>query len=446
MARKELTYQARSSGNGGRWCKHVYGQRVYFGNARSKSHADDYRKAVKAYRQHVAELARQAELAEASKVITTRLLEGVPFGQLDLPMLLRAISGTNPREMVMTVSPKSDITLDVTEQPSVALADLLVDQYLAHINNRRELTEANGKAVTPSMRLGASAYRTLKSSAEAIRKVLRKANIAGLDDMQAMEAALLKWRRELDAQVAAGDKTPSYAQVLTRAARPLFEMAWRARQIPELPRCLAEVTRKAAISNGGQAKPLNPASIAKLWAKANSRMKCYMALGLNCGCYAIDISDMRADELITRDGHTYLARRRSKTGAPGRWKLWPETVALIQRTREDQPDGRLFTAKRGGHIVRQTGKSTSDYLGREMLNLAASATVRASFSQMRDTGAAFIEGWGRERGDNLATSAYLAHADKRMARHYLSLKPTDLDTGRLDEATDALRKHLSLKL
>lgn len=53
MGRKsklELTWQPYSGRQGGRWCKHIDGQRHYFGTAKSKSDQHAYRRALAVYR------------------------------------------------------------------------------------------------------------------------------------------------------------------------------------------------------------------------------------------------------------------------------------------------------------------------------------------------------------------------------------------------------------
>lgn len=219
----------------------------------------------------------------------------------------------------------------------------------------------------------------------------------------------------------------------------MFTRAWEARTIPELPRCLAAV---AAMPKGSaEAKPLTKAQVAKLWQRADPQLRACMAVDLNCGLYSVNIAKLTDSDLTK----THLATRRSKTGAPGRWKLWPVTRQLIEATRQDGPEQPLlWRTDRGKPLHHHSGKTASDYLSRRLRKVAGALGVNASWSHFRDTGAAFIEAWGREQSDAMVTSAYLAHSDGRMARHYLKQDPREVNTGRLDEATDAMCKHLGL--
>jgi len=228
--------------------------------------------------------------------------------------------------------------------------DRLMDEYMEHLQGRRDRTEQQGDAMNKAERLGPSAYRNLQNSVKVMRAHFQTIQLTSLDDMQLVEQGLLSFKRSLDDDVRAGRKSPSYAQCLTRAVRPMFERAWKSREIDEIPRVIDEVTR--APQSKPAAKPLPVKTIRKLWKHADPSMRCYIALGLNAGLYAVDISKMTDEHLIERDGATYLALRRSKTNAPGRWKLWPLTLGLIEQTRQDYPDGRLFGNKRGKELVR----------------------------------------------------------------------------------------------
>lgn len=450
---RELTwvsYNAKAR-RGGRWSKKIDGRRHYFGSAPNPRDRAAYDAALASYRQFIDSRRRREQARELRNDLLDQLNA---IRAITTPEELAQALGLQPTPADAAEQQREQLDSDPDVQQVVDQAveqqagedgrrtpvEAMVTEYLAAIDHRRQMTEAMGDATPKADRLGASAYRNLVNSANAIKRHFESVGLTDLENLPAVEEALRGFRRNLDAEVAKGKKSPSYAHALTRAVRPMFTSAWKGRHLAEMPRCIDEITRAPEAKPA--AKPLDVEACRKLLEAAPTDLKAFILLGLNCGCYSVDISDMTASEITEQDGTTYLARRRSKTGAPGRWKLWPETIEAINAARGKYPAGRLFGNRKGQPLLRQTGKSTSDYIARAMLKLASETRVKASFSQLRDTGAAFVEAWGREHGDNLVTSAYLAHSDRRMARNYLRQEPAHLDTGLLDEATDAFRETL----
>lgn len=98
--------------------------------------------------------------------------------------------------------------------------------------------------------------------------------------------------------------------------------------------------------------------IRRLWDAADDLEKAFIALGLNLGYYAKDISGLTADRV---EGD-YVAHRRGKTGVRVRYKLWGVTKTLLARTRVDvkgggtggadgSTGGRLFVGKFGKPLL-----------------------------------------------------------------------------------------------
>lgn len=450
----ELSFHKASK----RWRKRVSGVDHYFGTGKGVSDRVGYQRALKAYKRWQAQQEEKTEVQAAYDDTMERLLQctgqyTLPPNMPDLSKLMHYFQAGPPltrdeRIAQILSSPILSKLLEPLEDeqptPKRSTLDEVFDAYIAQIDHRYSMSESNVATVNAKDRLGASMYRTLANSVKAVRGHFKTVGLTSLDDMTKVEAALRSFREQLDARVAKGEISGGYVYALIRSVRPMFTLAWENRIIPELPRCLSAISTKPR--HEAQAKPLTKKQVHQLWAAGDDRMRCWVALGLNCGLYAIDISDMLAAELIEKGGCTHLARRRSKTKAPGKWKLWPVTVELIKRVRNDQADGRLFATPKGQPLIVKTKKSVSDHIANQLYKLLPTAGTNASFSQLRDTGAAFVEKWGRAKGDNLATSAYLAHADSRMARNYLATKPADIDSGNLDQATDGFGKHLDLKL
>jgi hypothetical protein len=122
---------------------------------------------------------------------------------------------------------------------------------------------------------------------------------------------------------------------------------------------------------------------------ADDLMRCFIALGLNCGHYAMDIATLRPEHLAPAG---YIARFRNKTGVPVKHQLWPLPQRLIERHRSDAL-GLLFTRRR--RRDRSLGWSSAngkyDAIGTEFAKLALRVGVKASWSQLRDTSNHHVE-------------------------------------------------------
>lgn len=90
--------------------------------------------------------------------------------------------------------------------------------------------------------------------------------------------------------------------------------------------------------------------IALLLKHADDRLKLCILLGLNCGFYPSDIGSLRLRH-VKRDGTPRIEKIRSKTGVPGRWSLWPETLALIDRVYTANAEGFIVRSDRGAAIA-----------------------------------------------------------------------------------------------
>lgn len=159
--------------------------------------------------------------------------------------------------------------------------------------------------------------------------------------------------------------------------------------------------------------------IRKIWKLANRRMRCFIAVGLNCGYGQRDISELRVREIDFEKG--YIDRRRSKTGVRSRHKLWAVTMELIKQ--EMQPDAggddRAFLTARGTPLAQsgwRDGKFyRTDSIACSFRRLMKKAGIDGgrSFYSLRKTGASEIE-----KIDPTVTEMYLAHSEKGMKKNY----------------------------
>lgn len=224
--------------------------------------------------------------------------------------------------------------------------------------------------------------------------------------------------------------------------------AWENRVLEDNPRSLRRVVAKLPVEKEG--KPLPLETVRAIWSQANPRMKCFIALGLNCGFKNKDISSLRQSDL--RDGR--LVSRRSKTKAPMNYLLWDVTQRLIEETRQDEAgnkDALLFTATNGLEIP--TGTITSLF---KKVAVRADATVGvtirgntayATFEQLRDTGTERIQISLAEQGKDASTlQRYLAQKDTTNASHYTTKDPEQYRSAILDEETQKLEVYFGLYL
>lgn len=92
---------------------------------------------------------------------------------------------------------------------------------------------------------------------------------------------------------------------------------------------------------------------------AGPQMKAFILLGVNCGYYAKDISDLRNSYI---DGE-FIQFAREKTGIDRRCWLWPETREAIAAAKApDNAEDRVFLSKRGKPLNVVHGRNRTDLI------------------------------------------------------------------------------------
>ena len=182
------------------------------------------------------------------------------------------------------------------------------------------------------------------------------------------------------------------------------------------------------------------ADLYKLYDAGSDREKLWFLLSLNCGFYAIDLSNLK-------DG-TVLGNRinftRGKTGVNVNYALWPETARQLKRFLPMVPTNgkqRVFLTDTGTPLVHHVpGKKNPDKLVKIdnlkncLFRLMAKLKMKGySYSNFRDTAATAIENI-----DPALTDVFIAHVDSRMAAMYVDGKM--VDTSRLDTAIGKLEQ------
>jgi hypothetical protein len=173
-----------------------------------------------------------------------------------------------------------------------------------------------------------------------------------------------------------------------------------------LPRHARQLWKIKPEAEEQQIRTITAQELTELWAgcdNANARghdkgkrRRLWLLLGLNCGFYGCDIATLTPENI--QDGYIWKLRRKTrKTNtklARTKWKLWPETAELLA---EYMPL-----------------KVTPNQIRLAWHRLAESTRVKVSHSNLRDTGAVFMERiGGRELADT-----YLAHSRRGVIDSY----------------------------
>jgi len=170
--------------------------------------------------------------------------------------------------------------------------------------------------------------------------------------------------------------------------------------------------------------------IHRLWKKADPRMKLVMALGLNAGYRAADLRTLERDAVDFDRGE--IRRQRNKTKAAQAHKLWPVTRTLLEDHAKTTPDKLLF-GKGYSNISRELTAFVDATLSKEK-----NEDPRRTAKSFRSTGAQELERIVLGTAPHVVDQ-YLAHGDKRLARHYREQELTALF-----EAIDQLGEHFNL--
>lgn len=203
-------------------------------------------------------------------------------------------------------------------------------------------------------------------------------------------------------------------------------------------------------------KLVDPATVRALLDKANPEVYAAVLLGLNCGFYAQDVSDLTFDDVDLEAGVIRLARY--KTEIDRICPLWPESIEAIREVIERRPEpkneadaDRVFLTRRGSRWVisevaqyDDKGKLKAvrhnDYLNQEWCTLWKRAKLERptglGFGALRHT----FYTIGRRTKDYDAVDAIMGHSGAGMVEHYLE----NVELCELRAVTDHIRAWLGL--
>jgi len=225
-----------------------------------------------------------------------------------------------------------------------------------------------------------------------------------------------------------GKKTSLYtSREILFLVKAIFNWAYELHICDQLPRNLRTFT--AVQLPRPKIKTFTVEEVQGLWGAADTRLRCFMTLALNCGYGAKDISDLKISEIDWNAG--FIDRDRSKTGIRQRHKLWPVTLDLLTKLKPKKPgpDGRMFQTSEGLPLVHddfvEAVRKKSDAVKCLFWRAQRKTGINGGrgFYSLRKTAATEIE-----KINPLVTEMFLAHTEKGQKRHYAERTYTMLDT------------------
>ena len=248
-------------------------------------------------------------------------------------------------------------------------------------------------------------------------------------DLEAGWRAVADYRDHVIEEMNERDLSKSWAKGRLDKARLFCEYLVKSAYLTTLPRAIDRHWSRV-----GKDDP-NPTffsleEIHAMWKEADPRMKLVMALGLNAGYRAEDIRTLERDAVDFGRGE--IRRQRSKTKAAQAHKLWPATKALLEDHAKNTPDDLLF-GKGYSNISRELTAFVDKVLTKEK-----NEDPRRTAKSFRSTGAQELERIVLGTAPHVVDQ-YLAHGDKKLARHYREQELTALF-----EALDKLGEFFNL--
>jgi len=159
---------------------------------------------------------------------------------------------------------------------------------------------------------------------------------------------------------------------------------------------------------------LDAATIATMLEAASPQMKACIYLGINCGFYAKDCSDLRVRHI---EGE-FISFAREKTGIDRRVWLWPETRAAIAASKAPANDeGRVLLSRTGQPLHRHFGATRSDLIASQWTTLKGKINLKrenSGFKCLRHTYRTVADACG----DQPAVGLTMGHTDSSVADNY----------------------------
>lgn len=230
--------------------------------------------------------------------------------------------------------------------------------------------------------------------------------ITTTQDLEANWRAVSDYREELIEECNENEFSKAWLKGRLDKARLLCEYLVKQGYLSVLPRGIDRHWSRVGTDDPSPTF-LSVKEIRLLWEKADDRMKLIMVLFLNCGYRAADLRTLKRDEIDLRKKQILRQRGKKKTAQAHR--LWPVTIKLLRAHQKTVPDDRPFftgysnTSKRVNQFIDQHIEDNED--------------PRRTSKSFRCTGTQELERLVLGTAPHLIDQ-YLAHGDKRLARHY----------------------------
>ena len=464
-----LSFKKDNRGKGGTWCKKYKDPSdgkwkvKYFCKGKGRSDRASERKAKAMYivwKEELDLVTTMARVINRVKAATANGGGGVDaFGDTLAEQMVKAMLGTPE---VAEPTPVHQLPVDEFdahfEEPD-SLADLAAKQLLySRASANRKAAGKKGKPTVAQLAEQWLQSEELKVKTKQLTATAHRDKTNGIKQFSDhangdyfngnVEDMLMSYRAKLLTKMAAGEYSGNTVNDKLKFARQFINWCFENRKLDEQPRCMSSFSKRVEVKKGGE--PVDLPDVHKLWAAANDRQKCFIAIALNTGMKTGDITALKGKQL---KGNR-LSGYRPKTAVPFNVKLWPLTVELIEKCRDTHGDDEyIFTNNDGGRI-------TTDSFGQVYKKLASKAGVNQKknkskkgeplpsvFSQLRDTSVDLIDKKLLNIGYDMALKqVFEQHGDHTTSQYYNNRVPENMQIDKLDELTDYLGEVYGLKL
>lgn len=179
----------------------------------------------------------------------------------------------------------------------------------------------------------------------------------------------------------------------------------------------AEMERESRQLVSGEVETYTTPELARLFRAARQRERLYILLGLNLGFTSSEVANLRTFEVFLDGESSYVHKRRNKTGVEARWRLWPETAALLRRLKApDNPERRWVLSGEGNALVEVNELCRRDAIDQawKSLHRRVPDTRWLGFRFLRKTGADAI----KRLGGLEESEMFLAHQEPGLNKAY----------------------------
>lgn len=201
----------------------------------------------------------------------------------------------------------------------------------------------------------------------------------------------------------------------------VIRWGYKRRYVAEMPRNL---DREFAAVPVPEATPnyLSVDEVREVFLNASIRTRLYILLGLNCGYTQKEIATLEHAHVDWDTG--VITRKRPKTSKPQVHRLWPSTLKLLKAEATPGPKGLVLLGAKGNPLIVQEVRPDGMLRHNDTIRLAYARVVKKlghkglkwAFKTLRKTGCDLI---AREyQKYPHVVDQYLAHGEKKMARHY----------------------------